>query len=168
MRLPRGRRLGGRRATLSEHVATPTAWKLADAVEIGPRREQELAELFALASGAFEALPGWNERRVFDVLAGDLVFVAREHGQAAGYVALHADTDGGICIDQLFVAAGHEQRGIGRHLLAYAEGYAIAERAPALRVVVEESNRPARDLYRRSGFAPVAPELLELVLPAEP
>jgi ribosomal protein S18 acetylase RimI-like enzyme len=149
-------------------VATPTRWKVEDAVEIGPRTEEDLAELFALARSAFEALPGWNDRRVHDVLAGDLVFVAREHEQAAGYVALHADTDGCICIDQLFVATGHEGRGIGRHLLAYAEGYAIAERAPALRVVVEEENRAARDLYRRSGFAPVEDELFELVLPSEP
>jgi hypothetical protein len=32
-------------------------------------------------------------------------------------------------VEQLFVAPGHELRGIGDRLLAYAEGYAIAERA---------------------------------------
>jgi len=67
--------------------------------------------------------------------------------------------------EQLFVAPGHERRGIGHRLLAYAEGYAIAERARSLQVVVEESNRQARSFYRRSGFVPVEPELFELILP---
>ena len=40
-----------------------------------------------------------------------------------------------------------------------------AERAHSLQIVVEESNRQARSFYRRSGFVPVEPELLELVLP---
>ena len=40
-------------------------------------------------------------------------------------------------IEQLFVLPGHERRGVGHRLLDYAEGYAIAERAPALRIVVE-------------------------------
>lgn len=52
---------------------------------------------------------------------------------------------------------GHEQRGIGHRLLAYAEGYAIAERAQSLQVVVEESNKPARSFYKRSGFLPLEP-----------
>jgi len=34
-------------------------------------------------------------------------------------------------VEQLFVASGHERRGIGHRLLAYAEGYAIAERVLA-------------------------------------
>jgi ribosomal protein S18 acetylase RimI-like enzyme len=137
-------------------------------IEVNAAAARNRPELFELARETFGAMPEWDETRVVDALRRDLVFVAREHEQAAGYVALHADTDGCICIDQLFVATGHEGRGIGRHLLAYAEGYAIAERAPALRVVVEEENRAARDLYRRSGFAPVEPELFELVLPSEP
>jgi ribosomal protein S18 acetylase RimI-like enzyme len=73
-----------------------------------------------------------------------------------------------IVVDQLFVAPGHERRGIGHRLLAYAEGFAIAERARSLRIVVEERNQPARNFYRRSGFVPVEPELFELTLPREP
>jgi ribosomal protein S18 acetylase RimI-like enzyme len=102
---------------------------------------------------------------VLEVLRRDVTFVAREQGQPAGYVALHGKEGGAIVIEQLFVAPGHERRGIGRRLLAYAEGYAIAERAQSLQIVVEESNRQARGFYRRSGFVPVEPELLELVLP---
>jgi ribosomal protein S18 acetylase RimI-like enzyme len=94
-----------------------------------------------------------------------VTFVAREEGRPAGYVALRPKEGGAIVVEQLFVAPGHERRGVGHRLLAYAEGYAIAERAHSLQIVVEEGNRQARSFYRRSGFVPVEPELLELVLP---
>ena len=62
-------------------------------------------------------------------------------------------------------APGHERRGIGKLLLAYAEGLAISRQATALRIACEERNRAARDLYRRLGFVPVAHELFERTLP---
>jgi ribosomal protein S18 acetylase RimI-like enzyme len=102
---------------------------------------------------------------VLEVLRRDVTFVARQQGQPAGYVALRRTESGAILIEQLFVAPGHERRGIGHRLLAHAEGYAIAERAKSLQIVVEEDNQQARSFYRRSGFMPVEPELFELVLP---
>jgi ribosomal protein S18 acetylase RimI-like enzyme len=110
-------------------------------------------------------LEGWSDRRVLHVLAEDIVFVAREEGQPAGYVALRRDRDGAVVVDQLFVAPGHESRGVAHRLLAHAEGYAIAERAQALRIVVEEDNWRARSFYSRSGFVPVSVEVVERVLP---
>jgi ribosomal protein S18 acetylase RimI-like enzyme len=94
-----------------------------------------------------------------------VVFVAREREERAGYVALRVTEGDTMTVEQLLVAPGHERRGVGRRLLAYAEGYAIARRAKTLRIVVEEQNRSARSLYRRSGFVPFGPELLELILP---
>ena len=139
-------------------------------VEIAPRVEADLPRLFGLASGVFGGLPGWSEERVIEVLCNDVVFIAREHGRVAGFVALRPEKSEAIVIEQLLVASGHERRGIGRRLLAYGEGYAIAERARSLRIVVERDNHPARSFYRRSGFLPVEsePELFELVLPAGP
>jgi ribosomal protein S18 acetylase RimI-like enzyme len=102
---------------------------------------------------------------VLEVLEDDVVFVAREDGSPAGYVAFRREHDGGVVVEQLFVTPGHERRGIGRRLLAYAEGYAIAERAPTLRIVVEKDNGRARSFYRRAGFTAVDTELFELVLP---
>jgi ribosomal protein S18 acetylase RimI-like enzyme len=110
-------------------------------------------------------MPGWSDQRVLEVLEHDLIFVAREQGRPAGYVALRRVEPGVIVVEQLFVAPGHERRGIGHQLLAYAEGYAIAERALSLRIVVEETNQQARSFYSRSGFVPVEPELFELILP---
>jgi ribosomal protein S18 acetylase RimI-like enzyme len=140
---------------------------LASKIEVAPRVDADLPVLFGLAKAAFGGLPGWSDERVVEVLNGDVIFVARENDQPAGYVALHSGDEGMMVVEQLFVVPGHERCGIGHRLLAYAEGYAIAERAPSLQVVVEESNQPARSFYKRSGFVPVEPELFELVLPRE-
>jgi GNAT superfamily N-acetyltransferase len=134
-------------------------------VEIAPRSEADLRPLFGLARSAFGDVPGWNDGRVIDVLTHDVVFVARDRGLLAGYVALSRGEDGTAIVDQLFVAPGHERQGVGRRLLECAEGYAISGRAGALRIVVEEGNGPARSFYRRCGFVPVEDELFELVLP---
>jgi ribosomal protein S18 acetylase RimI-like enzyme len=139
----------------------------ASKIEIAPRVDADLPVLFGLAMAAFGGLPGWSDERVLEVLNSDVIFVAREDDQPAGYVALHSDEAGMMVVEQLFVATGHERRGIGHRLLAYAEGYAIAERAQSLQVVVEQSNQPARSFYKRSGFVPVEPELFELVLPRD-
>src|SRR6266436_539776 len=134
-------------------------------VEIVPRAGSDLGSLFGLAKGVFGELPGWSDARVAAVLANDVVFVAREEGLIAGYVALSRGTDRSVVVDQLVVAPGHERRGVGRSLLDCAEGYAIADEAVALRIVVEEGNALARDFYRRRGFVPLEDELFELVLP---
>jgi ribosomal protein S18 acetylase RimI-like enzyme len=134
--------------------------------EIVPQTEADLQQLYGLAKGTFGDFPGWSDARVLAVLRRDLVFVAREHGEPAGYVALRDDpATATIVVDQVFVAPGHERRGIGHRLLAHAEGYAIARGAQALRIVAEESNWRARSFYRRLGFVPVDAELLELALP---
>jgi ribosomal protein S18 acetylase RimI-like enzyme len=54
---------------------------------------------------------------------------------------------------------------VGRQLLEYAEGFAIAERAARLQVVVEGDNHRALDFYRGRGFVPVGDDLFELILP---
>ena len=139
--------------------------RVASTVEIAPGTEADLPLLFGLAKGAYLDVPGWSDERVLEALTHDVTFVAREHGQYAGYVALRRNDSGPIVIEQLFVAPGHEQHGIGHRLLAHAEGYAIAERRHSLQIVVEEGNRQARSFYRRSGFVPLEPELFELILP---
>lgn len=134
--------------------------------EIVARTDNDVRQLYGLAKLTFGDVPGWSDERVLETLRRDLVFIAREHAQPAGYVALRRDPPTAtIVIDQVFVAPGHERHGIGHLLLAYAEGYAIAQRAQALRIVAEESNWRARSFYRRLGFVAVDAELLELVLP---
>jgi ribosomal protein S18 acetylase RimI-like enzyme len=140
---------------------------MSDALEIAPLRDSELGQLFGLAKSAFANSSGWNDSRVLDALAHDVVFVAHEHGQVAGYVALFLSAGEQVIAEQVFVAPGHEHRGIGHRLLAYAEGYAIAMRARALCIVVEPDNWRARAFYSRLGFVPVQTDLVELVLPRD-
>jgi ribosomal protein S18 acetylase RimI-like enzyme len=137
----------------------------AGAIEVGELQPAEAELLFGLAKSAFETVPGWTDARVLAALSNDVVFVAREDGVQAGYVALTRNADEGLVIEQLLVAPGHEHRGVGRRLLAHAEGYAIAQGAPNLLIVAEPDNHVARGFYRRSGFVLVADELFELVLP---
>jgi ribosomal protein S18 acetylase RimI-like enzyme len=134
-------------------------------IEIGDLRPAEAELLFGLAKTAFETSPGWTDDVVLDALAQDVVFVAREGGLQAGYVALAQNAGEGLVIEQLLVVPGHEHRGVGRRLLAHAEGYAIAQGAPTLLIVAEPDNYAARGFYLRSGFVPIGGDLLELVLP---
>jgi ribosomal protein S18 acetylase RimI-like enzyme len=138
-------------------------------LEIGAPEAGELGLLFELARRTFADFPGWSDDQVRAVMRDDLVFVAREGSHSAGYVALRHDRpERAVVIEQLFVAPGHEQRGIGHRLLAHAEGWAISEGASTLRIVTEEGNWRARRFYLRAGFVPVEPELLELTLPQLP
>jgi ribosomal protein S18 acetylase RimI-like enzyme len=136
-----------------------------DEIDISRPSDAELHELFSLARAVFSDEPRWNDGRVLDALLSDVVFVAHERAQPAGYVALRSEEDAAFLIEQVLVVPGHERRGVGHRLLEHAEGYAISERATALRIIVERDNRPARSFYRRSGFVPVQDELFELVLP---
>lgn len=132
--------------------------------QIERARHDELPTLFALAAGAFSAERGWSDRRTAATLQHAHVYVAHEGRKPVGYVALEADADSWRIV-QLLVAPGHERRGIGKLLLAYAEGLAMSEHARALRIVCEVRNLAARSLYRRLGFVPVADELFERTLP---
>ncbi|HZQ03001.1 MAG TPA: GNAT family N-acetyltransferase [Gaiellaceae bacterium] len=134
-------------------------------LEIGRPQRRDIPQLYALAESAFAGMPGWNPIRVVRALEEDVLFVARELGALAGYLALRRENERSLLIEQVLVAPGHERRGVGRRLLAYAEGYAVRERVPALRVVVETTNYPARDLYRRLGFVAREPEIFERSLP---
>lgn len=139
---------------------------MAPPVVIGRCPEAEVPHLFGLAKSVFADARGWSDARVLETLARDLLFLAEEEGEPAGYVALCHEPDGAIVVEQLFVVPGHERRGVGHRLLDYVEGYAIAERAPALRIVVERDNVPARDFYQRAGFVPVDAEIFERSLPS--
>jgi hypothetical protein len=57
-----------------------------------------MPQLFGLAKVAFASMPGWSDERVLEVLEHDVIFVAREKGQPAGYVALRRDEGGVIAL----------------------------------------------------------------------
>jgi GNAT superfamily N-acetyltransferase len=104
------------------------------------------------------------DERTLAVLEHETVFVAELEKAPAGYVALE-EAGGAVRVDQLFVSPEHEAEGVGKQLLEFAEGYAIAEGATTLQVVVAAGDRRATAFYRGRGFVPVGEDLLELVLP---
>ena len=127
--------------------------------EIRPLRADDEPVLFGLAR-----IDRGADERTLGVLERETVFVAEVAGKAAGYVALEVAGEL-VRVDQLFVSPDHEAEGVGRQLLEFAEGFAIWQGASRLQVVVEEGNERAKSFYRGRGFASVADELFELVLP---
>jgi GNAT superfamily N-acetyltransferase len=127
--------------------------------DIRPFQESDEPVLFGLAK-----LDRGADARTLAVLERETVFVAEVEGSPAGYVALQR-TERAVRVDQLFVSPEHEAEGVGRQLLEFAEGYAIAEGATTLQVVVAGGDRRATEFYRGRGFVPAGEDLLELVLP---
>jgi ribosomal protein S18 acetylase RimI-like enzyme len=129
-------------------------------------RSEDEPLLYGLAELSFGDRSGWDEMRTLAVLEREIVFVAEVGDAPAGYVAL--DPQGEVVrIDQLLVTPEHEGEGVGHQLVQWAEGYAISCGARALRIVVEDDNERALEFYRRAGFVPIEPGLLELILPQD-
>jgi ribosomal protein S18 acetylase RimI-like enzyme len=128
-------------------------------------RPEDESVLFTLARATFGDRTTWDDRRTLTALETDTVFVAELDGGPAGFVALEPG-EATVRIEQLLVSPTHEGEGVGRQLLDYAEGFAIAQRARRLQVVVEEDNTRARAFYRGRGFGGAGGDVLELVLPA--
>jgi ribosomal protein S18 acetylase RimI-like enzyme len=130
-------------------------------VMMRPFRADDEGLLFGVAKLAFAEQ---DDRRTLATLARDTVFVAELSGEPAGYVALEQSADA-LRIEQLCVHPAHEEEGVGRQLLDWAEGYAISTGALRLEIVVESGNERATAFYRGRGFVPAGQDLLELVLP---
>lgn len=127
--------------------------------QIRSLRPEDEPLLFGLAR-----LDRGADQRTLAVLERETVFVAEVEGAVAGYVALERE-EARVRVDQLFVSPEHEAEGVGRQLFEYAEGYAIAEGARTLRVVVAADDARALSFYRGRGFVPVDADTLELILP---
>jgi GNAT superfamily N-acetyltransferase len=91
--------------------------------------------------------------------SGTRLLVAEADGRPAGFAYLEPLTDyftgerhGHVGI--LAVAAGAEGRGVGKALLSAAEDWARGSGWRKLTLNVLETNRRARGVYERVGFAP--------------
>jgi GNAT superfamily N-acetyltransferase len=130
-------------------------------VTMRPFRTEDEGLLFGVAKLAFAEI---DAGRTLATLERDTVFVAELGGEPAGSVALE-ESDSSLRIEQLCVHPAHEEEGVGRQLLEWAEGYAISVGAERLEIVVEAGNDRAAAFYRRRGFTPAGADLLALVLP---
>jgi len=139
--------------------------KKADAHEIGPLREDDLAEALDLmrvfyAHEAFDFDPESSGRMLRHLLAHPevgAVFLAREGGQALGYLVLtrcYSLEFGGpfVLLDEIFVLPEAQGRGLGKRLLDTASAYCRASGSGYLRLEVQKKNLRALEVYRTYGF----------------
>lgn len=103
-----------------------------------------------------------------DPAANSYLFVAEDgSGKRAGFIRLQRTTDfftgrGNCHISDLAVAPQHEGKGVGRALLAHAEGWARQHHCHLLTLAVFPGNERARALYEAEGYAT---DLLRLAKP---
>ena len=89
------------------------------------------------------------------------VFVAEEDGRLAGYTVafLHAyppiwTVKARGFIDELYVDPASRRGGVGRRLLAAAEGWLTERGMDHVELKVDVANEPTRRFWRDMGFAP--------------
>jgi ribosomal-protein-alanine N-acetyltransferase len=99
---------------------------------------------------------GWTAQAIAAILGlpGTAVLVCRAGEVLAGFVLIRTAADESevltIAVDEPW-----RHRGIGRHLLLTAAGWAREAGARSLFIEVAEDNAAARSLYRTTGFIPV-------------
>lgn len=79
-----------------------------------------------------------------DLIARGWVRVARLRGRVVGFIAV-----GEGCVHGLYLSQAHRGRGIGRALMAHAQGA-----YPSLTLYAHAANHDARRFYGAAGFRP--------------
>jgi len=107
-------------------------------------------------------------RHLEDQPANSYLFVAEDaDGERAGFIHLQRTADfftgrSNCHISDIAVAPQHEDRGVGRALLAHAEAWARDHQCQLVTLAVFPGNERARALYETSGYLP---DLLRLAKP---
>lgn len=106
-------------------------------------------------------------RHLEDQPANSYLFVAEADGERVGFIHLQRTEDfftgrSNCHVSDLAVAPGHEDRGIGKALLAHAEAWAREHHCQLVTLAVFPGNERARALYESTGYAP---DLLRLAKP---
>ncbi|AGG90298.1 MULTISPECIES: GNAT family N-acetyltransferase [Rhodanobacter] len=103
-----------------------------------------------------------------DQPANSYLFVAEDaDGERAGFIHLQRTADfftgrSNCHISDIAVAPRHEDRGVGKALLAHAEAWARDHQCQLVTLAVFPGNERARALYETSGYLP---DLLRLAKP---
>ncbi len=120
---------------------------------LAPMTLDDLADVRALEEATFPE--PWSEQVFRDELAQPSRYyvVARDaDGRLAGYAGLLWVADEAHVVT---IAVAEKGRGLGTRLMLDLVDHAVAVGAKHLTLEVRASNRPAQDLYRRFGMAPV-------------
>lgn len=116
-----------------------------------PATAADLPGLAALEAAA--TAHGWSERQYHDSLAAGHAFLLLEiDGQLSGHAVTMAVLDEAELLN-IVVAAQKQGQGLGQALLGALLQQLREQGCTRLFLEVRESNRPARALYAKSGFA---------------
>ena len=140
------------------------------AARVRPYAPADRAAVLALAPRLLIGIAPWldaatflatAERWIASAIEGigpeRAVFVAEAHtGQPLGFVSVarqvHFSGQPRAYVGELIVAAAAEGTGLGRALLAAAEGWATAQGLPAIELDTGAANAHARRFYERRGY----------------
>ena len=84
------------------------------------------------------------------IRAGE-VWVLAEGGEVLGVLVIRPAEDH-MFVDNVAVAPGHQGRGLGRELVAFAEEKAAEHGLPEIRLYTNEKMHENLDIYARLGF----------------
>jgi ribosomal protein S18 acetylase RimI-like enzyme len=84
------------------------------------------------------------------IRAGE-VWVLAEGGEVLGVLVIRPAEDH-MFVDNVAVAPGHQGRGLGRELVAFAEEKAAEHGMPEIRLYTNEKMHENLDIYARLGF----------------
>lgn len=120
----------------------------------------KMAKDFYKSDAVMHPIPDKNFENTFDEVLSNSPFatsyIAEKNGNAQGYALLsftYSNEAGGmvVWIEELFVKAEFQSKGIGSELLSYIiKKY--KGRAARFRLEVEDDNIGAKKLYKRFGF----------------
>lgn len=130
------------------------------AADIRPARASDVDALLAIENAVFrtDRLSGRSFRNLIGSPSA-AVLVAWTGGRVAGYaVVLFRKTSPTARLYSIAAAPGFSGQGIGRALIAAAEGEAEKRGRRSLRLEVREDNTRAVAIYRRAGFEPIGRE----------
>ena len=121
-------------------------------IEIRPMVPEDLPAVLGLERATF-AQP-WDEEILRTEIVTDnrVYLVADADGEIAGYGGLLWDGDEAHVVT---LASSVRRRGLGTRLMLGLVEAALEHGACHLTLEVRTSNRPAQDLYRKFGMAPV-------------
>ncbi len=98
----------------------------------------------------------WTERGLEEELSNEsaVFFTVKTDGRLAGYMGMHCVLDE-CYIANVAVSKGERRKGIGRHLLRYAEEKAKERECSFISLEVRVSNSAAIALYESEGYVKV-------------
>ena len=145
------------RSTLTSHALVRTAQPLLG--QPRPARPEEAQALGRLVTEAYSHYiermgkpPGPMLDDYTRRIADGQVWVVEASGEILGLVVLENDGDDALLLDNVAVAMSAQGRGIGRHLIAFAEDEARRRGRRRVRLYTHVLMRENLMLYGRLGF----------------